>query len=81
MDNKEFVRLAKKKILKCLTENFTYGKRKDGTPLKRPHRNYSIFDKEEGFAEYTKTDLSMVMDKVVLGLYFALAEMEENDNG
>lgn len=76
-DTCEFVKIAKRSILKCLTEDFTYGKRKDGTPLKRPHHNYSIFDKDEGFANYCKTDLTMVMDKVVLGLYFAMEELEK----
>ncbi len=64
--NKKDVRLAKKKILKCLTEDFEYGKKK----------NQAIFDKKEGWANFHGTDLSMVMDKVVLGLYFAMDELE-----
>lgn len=74
--NKHDVRLAKKKILKCLTEEFTYGHRKDGQPLKRPKVNTPIFNAKEGFQNYNDTDLEMVMDKVILGLYFA---MEDSD--
>lgn len=79
--NKEDVRLAKKKILKCLTEDFEYGKnKKTGEPLKRKKQNQAIFKKEEGYAIWSQTDLEMVMDKVVLGLYFALEDSKENDN-
>lgn len=79
--NKEDVRLAKKKILKCLTEDFEYGKnKKTGEPLKRKKQNQAIFNKEKGYAIWSQTDLEMVMDKVVLGLYFALEDSKENDN-
>ena len=75
--NKKDVRLAKKKILKCLTENFEYGKTKTGKPLKRPNKNIAIFDKgHNGRQVFNGTDLEMVMDAVVLGLYFALNEEE-----
>ncbi len=74
--NKEDIRLCKKKILKCLTEDFDYGTRKDGQPLKRRKQNQPIFNSKEGFAVFTKTDLEMVMDSVVLGLYFALEDSE-----
>ncbi len=78
---KEDVRLAKKKILKCLTEDFEYGKnKKNGEPLKRKKQNQAIFNKEKGYAIWSQTDLEMVMDKVVLGLYFALEDSKENDN-
>ncbi len=78
---KEDVRLAKKKILKCLTEDFEYGKnKKTGEPLKRKKQNQAIFNKEKGYAIWSQTDLEMVMDKVVLGLYFALEDSKENDN-
>ena len=60
--NKKDVRIAKKKILKCLVEDFEYGNKK----------NQAIFDKKEGWACFNGTDLEMVMDKVVLGLYFAM---------
>jgi hypothetical protein len=68
MDKKD-VRLAKKKILKCLTEDVRHG----GKTSK------GIFDKQKGFANYGHTDLQMVMDKVVLGLYLALLDSEEDD--
>ena len=74
--NKKDLRLAKKKILKCLTEDFTYGTTKSGKSLKRPKRNTAIFDNVEGFQNYHGTDLEMVMDAVVLGLYFALEESQ-----
>ncbi len=77
--NKSDVRLAKKKILKCLTENFEYGKRKDGKPLVRPRKNTAIFDKKEGYAIFRGTDLEMIMEKVVLGLYLALADSEQEN--
>ncbi len=77
--NKSDVRLAKKKILKCLTEDFEYGTRKDGQPLARPRKNQAIFDKKEGYAIFTGTDLEMVMEKVVLGLYLALADSEQEN--
>ncbi len=79
--NKKDVRLAKKKILKCLTEDFEYGKnKKTGESLKRKKQNQAIFNKEKGYAIWSQTDLEMVMDKVVLGLYFALEDSKENDN-
>lgn len=53
--------IIKKKILKCLTEDFK--------------GNQAIFDKKEGFAVFNGTDLEMVMDKVVKGLEFAKAEI------
>ena len=74
--NKADVKLAKSKILKCLTEDFEYGKRKDGKPLKHKIKNQAIFDKIKGYAIYNGTDLEMVMDKVILGLYFSLEDRE-----
>lgn len=76
--DKEDVKLCKKKILKCLTEEFEYGTTKTGKPLKRPRVNQAIFDRKEGFANFTNTDLEMVMDKVMLGLYFAMDERKED---
>jgi hypothetical protein len=70
--NKADVRLAKKKILECLTEDFDYGKTKSGKPRKRPLKNQAIFDKQDGHGMYHDIDLEMVMDKVILGLYFAM---------
>ncbi len=55
MTNKER-NLIKKKILKCLTEDF--------------NKNQAIFDKK-GWQVFTGTDLGMVMDKVVKGLEMA----------
>ena len=46
--------LIKKKILKCLTEDFK--------------NNQAIFDKKEGWQVFNGTDLDMVMDKVVKGI-------------
>jgi hypothetical protein len=74
--NEEDVKLAKKKILKCLTEDFEYGTRKDGKPLKHKRKNQAIFDKKEGWAHFTETDLDMVMERVVLGLYFAMDDSQ-----
>jgi hypothetical protein len=74
---KEDLRLCKKKILKCLTEDFTYGRRKDGKPLKRPKKNQAIFMEESGNPVFSGLDLTMVMDKVILGLYFALEDSDE----
>lgn len=66
--NKADLRLCKKKILKCLTEDFTYGN--DGEK-----HNQAIFDRQ-GWQIFNGTDLDLVMDKIVLGLYFALEDSE-----
>tara|TARA_R110000822_G_C14918544_1_gene451121 strand:+ start:287 stop:490 length:204 start_codon:yes stop_codon:yes gene_type:complete len=60
MNNKER-NLIKKKILKCLTEDFK--------------NNQAIFDEKEGWQVFTNTDLDMVMDKVVKGLEMAKHEL------
>lgn len=65
--NKSDIRIAKAKILKCLTEDFKHGRK----------TNQAIFDKDKGFANFTETDLDMVMDKVVLGLYLAWIDSEK----
>jgi len=76
--NKSDIRLAKKKILKCLTEDFDYGlNKRTGKPLKRRKINQAIFDKQKGFAIWSQTDLEMVMDKVVLGLYLAMQDSQD----
>ena len=54
--------LIKRKILKCLTEDFK--------------NNLAIFDKE-GRAVFCQTDLKMIMDKVVKGLEFAKVELSK----
>lgn len=74
---KDDIKLAKKKILKCLTEEFEYGRRKDGKPLKRPHKNLPLFNKN-GRACYYETDLEMIMDKIMLGLYFAMEDSHKD---
>ena len=56
MTSKE-LKIIKKEILKYLTEDF-----KD---------NVAIFDKEEKWQVFNGTDLTMVMEKVVNGLYSA----------
>lgn len=72
------LRLAKKKILKCLTEDFEYGRnKKTGEPLKRKRKNQAIFDAKKGYQIFNGTDLEMVMNAVVLGLYFALEDSGE----
>jgi hypothetical protein len=53
MTNKE-IKLIKEEILHYLCDDF-----KD---------NQAIFDRNKGFACFSETDLSMVMDKIVSGL-------------
>ncbi len=78
--NKSDVRVAKKKILKCLTEDIEYGiNKRTGEPLKKRKISQSLFDKKDGHAIWNDTDLEMVMDKVVLGLYFALKDSNLED--
>ena len=60
MTNKER-NLIKKKIVKCLTEDFK--------------NNQALFDKEGGWQVFTNTDLYMVMDGVVKGLEMAKHEL------
>jgi hypothetical protein len=74
--NKADARRVKRSILRCLTEDFTYGRRKDGQPLKRPKRNQRIFDAKQGHAVFNGTDLEMVMEAVVLGIYLSIDEGE-----
>lgn len=56
MNNKE-LQIIKKEILHYLADDF-----KD---------NQAIFDREYGYQKFNGTDLDMVMDKVVAGLYSA----------
>ena len=58
------IKQAKSCILKCLTKDFEYNDK----------QNQAIFDKKEGWACFNDTDLDMVMEKVVLGLYFCLRD-------
>lgn len=62
MTNKER-NLIKKKILKCLTEDFK--------------GNQAIFDKKGGWQVFNGTDLDMVMDAVVKGLEMAKHEINK----
>ena len=62
MDNKQR-NLIKNKILKCLTEDFA--------------NNQALFDKKEGWQVFNGTDLTMVMDAVVLGLELAKHDINE----
>lgn len=62
MTNKE-KQLAKKMIHKCLTEDFK--------------NNQAIFDKKEGWAVFSGTDLSMVMGCVVKGLKLTQVELNK----
>ncbi|HEC66113.1 MAG TPA: hypothetical protein ENI23_12540 [bacterium] len=59
------------KIRKCLTEDFWYGKRKDGKPLKKQKRNESLFDKTFGYAAYCAIGFEEIMNAVDLGLQLA----------
>lgn len=52
---KKEIQIIKKEILKYLCEDFK--------------GNQAIFSKEYGWQVFNDTDLSMVMDKVVSGLY------------
>jgi hypothetical protein len=65
--NKADVKRAKAKILKCLTEDVQHGRKK----------SLAIFDEKSGHQVYNDTDLKMIMDKVVLGLYLALADSDQ----
>jgi hypothetical protein len=68
----------KKLILRCLTEDFDYGRsRKTGKPLKRRHRNQAIFDGEKGYQVFSGTDLDMVMERVALGLSFGMEAADD----
>lgn len=73
--NKNDVRLAKKKILKCLTQDFPTGKASD------QKQNQAIFDKETGIQNFNGTDLEMVMEAVVKGLYFAMRDSKNAEEG
>ena len=55
--------IIKKKILKCLTEDFK--------------RNQALYDKKEGYACCNGIDLEMIMDKVVKGIEMAKHEIND----
>lgn len=60
---KKEIQILKKEILKYLCEDF-----KD---------NQAIFNKKEGWQVFNGTDLSMVMDKVVGGLYSGMEKINK----
>lgn len=64
MDNKQ-LQIIKKEILHYLTDDF--------------ENNQAIFDKKEGWQVFNGTDLDMVMDKVVGGLYSAKRKLGGNN--
>lgn len=64
MENKER-NLIKKKIIKCLTENF--------------EGNQAIFNKQHGWQVFNGTDLDMVMNAVCKGLEMAKFELNGNN--
>ena len=61
--NKKELQIIKKEILHYLTDDF--------------EDNQAIFDKKEGWSIFNGTDLDMIMDKVVGGLYSAKKKLEE----
>ena len=63
--NKKDIRLAKAKILMCMTEELIGGR-----------KHSPIFNPKTGSANFGDTDLTMVMEKVVLGLYLAWNDSE-----
>jgi hypothetical protein len=77
-EDKRKIRAVKESILKCLTEDFTYGTTKRGMPLKRPKENQALFRLPEGFATFSNTNLTMVMEAVVLGIYLAYGAEDDN---
>ena len=68
--------IIKENILHYLTDDWNNHKRG------RAHKeNVAIFDREDGFAIWNETDLEMVMEKVVNGIWSADLESlldEEN---
>lgn len=61
--NKKELQIIKKEILHYLTDDF--------------EDNQAIFDKKEGWSIFNGTDLDMIMDKVVGGLYSAKKKLEK----
>ena len=55
------IQVLKKEILKYLTEDFK--------------NNQAIFNKKEGWQVFNGTDLDMVMEKVVGGLYSGMRKI------
>lgn len=74
---REDFKKAKKNIIKCLTQDFEYGTKKDGSPLKRKKINQRLFDKEDGYPVYVRATLDTIMEAVVLGLMFTVDDKNE----
>ena len=68
MTNKER-KIIKNKILYALTTDFKRYRRRS---------NQALFNKKEGYAVFTDTDLTMVMDAVVIGLELAKEELNKS---
>ena len=60
---KKDLQILKEEILKYLCEDFG--------------RNQAIFNKERGYQVFNDTDLTMVMEKVVSGLYSGMSRINE----
>lgn len=71
---------VRRQIRKCLVEQFEYGKKKDGSPLKKPHKNKPIFVEENDFGTDTIVSLEEIMQKVDMALDFAINEEEGSSN-
>ena len=59
---KKEMKVVKEEILRYLTEDFK--------------ENQAIFNKKQGYAIWCETDLEMVMDKVVGGIYSAKRKLD-----
>lgn len=69
---KQDIKLAKKNILKCLTEEFKEKKALFGI-------GYSLYNKDE-YSTYDEIRLTALMDRVIEGLYMTLENNETIDN-
>ena len=63
---KKDLQILKKEILRYLCEDF--------------RGNQAIFNKQYGWQVFNDTDLSMVMDKVVSGLYSGMDKINKGDD-
>ena len=62
---KKEIQIIKKEILHYLTDDF--------------ENNQAIFDKKDGYQIFNGTDLDMIIDKVVGGLYSAYKKLKEEN--
>jgi len=76
---KSDIRAIKKQVLRCLTTDIKYGTTKNGEPRKYQYTSMAIFNKN-GPAIWNDVDLEMVMDKIVLALYFTWDDSEEKED-